>query len=151
MIDNDGENAPKLRKRGRPPKVKVSSGKSENQPKPRHDGRANLSPGRKPKKFIRKDVARVLDELGFNPIYEMVEICREPDCPKKVRADLTKELLSYCAVKPRHQLESDNINALTELFSLVATDGRPLPATAVTFDGEAVVVEHDGEEDAEED
>ncbi len=147
-MDNDGENTPIKRKRGRPPKPKNLSVNQENQqPKPRYDGRANLTPGRKPKRFIRKDVAKVLDELGFNPIYEMVEICRHKDCPTKVRADLTKELLSYCSVKPKHQLQADSSNHLADLFALVANDGRPLPAAAVTFEADAVMIEADDDEE----
>ena len=152
-MDNDDENdpiAPIKRKRGRPPKPKNLSDNRENAPRVVHaNSRANLRPGGK-RKHIRRDVVKVLDELGFNPIFEMVEICRHKDCPTKVRADLTKELLSYCSVKPKHQLQNDNVNALTELFQIVAGDGRPQPATAIVYDGEAVVVEDDGADDGEE-
>ena len=99
---------------------------------------------------MTKDVIARLEELGFDPLTKMVNHYHEPDCPSKVRFDIEKELLSYFAVKPKHQLQNDNVNALTELFALVAGDGRPLPSTAVTWDGEASVVE-DGGEDVEQD
>ena len=151
-MNNDDENGEIIaikRKRGRPPKPRILSDNQENAPRKVHaNSIANLKPGgAKKRNHIRKDVKAHLAELGFDPLTEMVEICRHKDCPTKVRADLTKELLSYCSVKPKHQLQSDNVNALTELFSMVATDGRPLPATAVTYDSDAVLIEHEGEEE----
>jgi hypothetical protein len=148
-MDETDQNTPIKRKRGRPAKPKISSANAENAPAKMHpNSLANLQPGSRPRKHIRKDVRKHLDELGFDPLTRMVDLFLEPSTPAKVRFDISKELLSYCSVKPKHQLQNDNVNALTELFALVATDGRPLPSTAVTWDAEAMLV--DGNEDGDE-